>query len=201
MSQSNDQSDKVGTDPQAAKNFGGKGDFGVHESDRIERDYASRATKSQDKGGPPAHATGEGQRVSGVGANNSGPGSGSGGDLDLDVIGVGTDGTGLATSGNIHEPAGPDDSDGSSDVFGAAKPRDQKSQPDQDRRNRQSPQPAGTTVNRSGGDASTTGDGQGAAAVTNPMAENNDASAGEISLDEAAGADNSPSDMAREERS
>src|SRR4051812_46324275 len=97
--------DKVGTDPNAAKNFGGKGDFGVKESDRIEREYASNSTKSQDKNGPPGHAVGDGQRVSGVGSNGSGPGSGSGGDLDPDVLGVGTGGTGVATSGAIHEPA------------------------------------------------------------------------------------------------
>src|SRR5689334_3428697 len=95
--------DKVGTDHEAAKKFGGKGDFGAKESDRAEREYASRATKSQDKGGPPPHATGEGQRVSGVGSNDSGPGSGSGGDLDPDIIGVGTGGSGVAASGSIHE--------------------------------------------------------------------------------------------------
>src|SRR5689334_15005190 len=95
---------KVGEDVEAAKKFGGKQDFGAPESDRIGREYASRAARAQDKGGTPGRATGDGQRVEGVGANASGPGSGSGGDIDLDIIGVGTGGSGVATSGQIHEP-------------------------------------------------------------------------------------------------
>src|SRR2546430_3107047 len=100
---------KVGEDVEAAKNFGGDKDFGAPESDRIEREYASRAARAQDKGGTPGHATGDGQRVEGVGANASGPGSGSGGDLDPDIIGVGTGGSGIATSGQIHEPPAADE--------------------------------------------------------------------------------------------
>jgi hypothetical protein len=49
-------------------------------------------------------------------------------------------------------------------------------------------------VDRTGGDVTTTGSGQGAAAATNPNVHDDDAFAGEISLDEAGGADNSPSD-------
>jgi len=176
--------DKVCTSPEAAKNFAGKGDFGAKESDRIEREYASRATKAQDKNGPPGHATGDGQRVSGVGSNESGPGSGSGGDLDPDIVGVGTDGTGVATSGRIHEPAGAD----------SAQQVSEHTNPVIEHGNSKPVQ--GTTFTRSPGDASTTGDGQGAASVSNPAARNDDASAGEISMGEAAGADNSPSDNA-----
>lgn len=174
---------KVGEDVEAAKKFGGKQDFGAPESDRIEREYASRAARSQDKGGAPGHATGEGQRVEGVGANASGPGSGSGGDLDTDIVGVGTGGAGIATSGQIHEPPGPDDAQSTS---GKTKPvRHGASQPVK-----------GTTFDRTGGDVSTTGAGQGAASVTNPNDPDNDANLGEISNDEASGADNSPSDGA-----
>jgi len=174
---------KVGTDPQAAKDFASKNDFGAPESDRVEREYASRGVRAQDKGAPPAHATGDGQRTSGVGSNASGPGSGSGGDLDPDVIGVGTGGAGVATSGQIHEPPGPDDAQQQSE-------RDPKKI-----RTRGPSQPVkGTTIDRSGGDVSTTGSGQGAAAITNPNKPDNNAAAGEISLDEASGADNSPSD-------
>jgi len=177
-----DNQPKVGEDIDAAKNFGGKQDFGAKESDRIEREYASRAARSQDKGGNPGHATGDGQRVEGVGANASGPGAGSGGDLDTDIIGVGTGGAGVATSGQIHEPPGADDAQATTErknkpiEHGASQPVN------------------GTTFDRSGGDVSTTGGGQGAASVTNPNDPDNDANVGEISLDEAAGADNSPSD-------
>src|SRR5437868_2824875 len=100
---------KVGEDVEAVKNFGGDKDFGAPESDRIQREYASRAARAQDKGGTPGHAGQDGQRVEGVGGNASGPGSGSGGDLDTDIVGVGTGGAGVATSGSIHEPPGPDD--------------------------------------------------------------------------------------------
>jgi hypothetical protein len=169
---------KVGSNSDAAKGFGGNQDFGAPEADRAERDYASRSTKSQDKGGAPAHATGEGQRTSGVGGNASGPGSSSGGDLDTDFVGVGTGGAGVAASGKIHSPPGPDDAA----TVNPPKP------------DRQPPlsQPPGTTVDRSGGDVSTTGSGEGAAAANSPDSDN--AAAGEISLDEAAGADNSPAD-------
>jgi len=173
---------KVGEDTEAAKNFGGKNDFGAPESDRIEREYASRAARSQDKGGAPGHATGDGLRVEGVGANASGPGSGSGGDLDTDIVGVGTGGIGVATSGQIHEPSGPDDAQSTSGaktrpvLHGTSQPVN------------------GTTFDRTGGDISTTGAGQGAASVTNPNDPDNDANVGEISNDEASGADNSPSD-------
>jgi hypothetical protein len=155
--------EKVGTSPEAAKRVGGKGDFGAPESNPIERQYASEAIKHQDKGGAPEHSRGDGVRVSGVGGNDSGPGSSSGGDIDLDVIGF--------------ERNGP---------------------PEENRTNRKievgkQPPMQGSTVDRSGGDVSTTNPGQGSAAVTNP-AEHSDAFAGEISMDEASGADNSPSD-------
>ncbi len=172
---------KVGEDPSAAKKMGGKQDFGAPESDRIQREYASRATRAQDKGGTPGHATGDGQRVEGVGSNASGPGSGSGGDLDPDIIGF-DDGAGVATSGKIHEPPGPDDvkplppRKSAPVEHGASKPV------------------KGTTFDRTGGDVSTTGAGQGSASVTNPNDPDNDANLGEVSNDEASGADNSPSD-------
>jgi hypothetical protein len=173
---------KVGEDPNAAKNFGGKHDFGAPESDRIQREYASRAARAQDKGGTPGHATGDGQRVEGVGSNASGPGSGSGGDLDTDIVGVGTGGAGVATSGQIHEPPGPDDA------------RTNSAQKTNPVRHGASQPVKGTTFDRTGGDVSTTGAGQGAASVTNPNDPDNDANLGEISNDEASGADNSPSD-------
>jgi hypothetical protein len=43
-------------------------------------------------------------------------------------------------------------------------------------------------------DESTTGDGQGAAAVTNPEERNDDSFMGELSNDDASGADNTRSD-------
>ena len=80
---------KVGSDPQAARSLGGKGDFGAPESDPIERDYASQETKHADPGASVQRFPNRGVRESGVGSNVAGPGSGSGGDLDTDVTGVG----------------------------------------------------------------------------------------------------------------
>lgn len=181
----------VGSDPRAAKSVGGKGDFGVPESGRErDRQYVSQETKSQDPGGIPAHS-GVDDRVTGVGGNASGIGSSSGGDIDTDIIGVGTGGTTVSQ-------AGPDDRrDGADIVTGDQPGRGRSSQNQSRNQNQPTPQhqpPPGAFVQRSDGDASTSGDGQGAAAATNPAAQDDDSFAGEISLDEASGADNSPSD-------
>jgi hypothetical protein len=87
------QSDKSktlhpGSSAEDAKHIGGKGDFGVPESDVIERQYTSQNTKHSDRGAAVPRAGSEGQRVSGVGGNDSGPGSSSGGDVDTDIIGI-----------------------------------------------------------------------------------------------------------------
>jgi hypothetical protein len=97
MSNRSTNSGKVGSDLDAARNFGGNNDFGAKESDTIERSYASRGVRDQDPGGPPERATGAETRDAGVGGPASGPGCNSGGDLDTDIIGVGTGGAGVST--------------------------------------------------------------------------------------------------------
>lgn len=77
-----------GSSTQDAKKIGGKGDFGVRESDVIERQYTSTNTKRADPGGAPARSGEDGARTSGVGGNNAGPGSSSGGDVDPDIVGI-----------------------------------------------------------------------------------------------------------------
>ena len=67
----------------------------------------------------------EGSRISGVGGNESGPGSSSGGDLDPDIIGFGTGG-GVAASGKIRQPPGPDDATGTSRDFASGPPAEAK---------------------------------------------------------------------------
>ena len=76
------QEDKVGSNPEAANDVVKDGDFGVHEDDRVEREYASKQTRREDKGAG-VERSGTGPRDSGVGGNDSGPGSSSGGDLDV----------------------------------------------------------------------------------------------------------------------
>ena len=95
-------SDKVGSNPDAAKDVAGEGDFGVSaantEGDRMTREYVSGETRKQD----PGHGTTrshDNDRTSGVGGNDSGPGSSSGGDLDVG----GTARTGVADP-NQHAP-------------------------------------------------------------------------------------------------
>jgi hypothetical protein len=183
---------KVGEDRQAAKRFADKNDFGARESNRPEREYASRAAKAQDPGASPPRSGEDGARVSGAGSHASGAGAGSGGDLDTDIVGVGTGGSGVAASGKIHDPSGPDDSDGTSNEFAAPGPKGHARR----RQHGASESVKGTTIDRSGGDVSTTAPGQGAASMGQSIAGHDDASAGEISNDEAAGADNSPSDNA-----
>jgi len=180
-------SGKVGSDPEAARKFAGKNDFGVPESgSERDRNYVSQETKANDRGAMQPRSEGEGTRVSGVGARESGPGSSSGGDVDTDIIGVGTGGSAVSQSGPDDRTDGPDMvRDDNRDFDGVHRAHNQ-------RRGREIVR--GDTVDHSGGDVSTTGEGQGAGAVTNPIVRDDDSFAGEINLSEAGGIDNSPSD-------
>src|SRR5262245_50256575 len=111
---------KPGSNPEDARKVGGKGDFGAPAGGErtAERAYVSRNTKMSDPGAAqPWDWEHDGRRDHGAGARDTGPGSASGGDIDPDIVGVGTGGSGIATSGVIGRPAGPDDSDGTSDEF------------------------------------------------------------------------------------
>jgi hypothetical protein len=177
----------VGSDPKEAAKIGGKGDLGVpetgHERDRA---YVSQETKSQDPGARPGHSGTEGQRVAGVGGNDSGIGSSSGGDVDTDIIGVGAGGSSISQSG-------PDERREGKDMVGG----DAQSQIHH-RRSKLTPTdqpPPGAFVQYAReDDESTTGDGQGAAAVTNPDERNDDSFMGELSNDDVSGADNTRAD-------
>lgn len=140
---------KVGSDPEAAKAFGGQADFGIP---------AGRATAPADgRGKGPDPGTGfsrsgsRGVRTSGVGAPVGTDGSGSGGDLDPDVIGLDGRG-GVANNPREHKMEGPDITDGSRDPFASGPPAEGKPAP------RSQGGRVFDTVDHSGGDASTTGD-------------------------------------------
>src|SRR3954454_24005018 len=106
---------KVGSDPKAARQIGGKRDFGVPEAGSVrDRQYVSEEIKANDPGRAPEHSGNTGNRVTGAGGNASGVGSSSGGDVDTDLIGVGTGGTGIAQDG-------PDRTDGA-DMVGGDQP-------------------------------------------------------------------------------
>jgi hypothetical protein len=197
---------KPGSSAQDAHKVGGKGDFGAPEGGltgrTAERDYVSRNTKVSDPGTANAwDFEHDGVRDHGAGGRDTGPGSASGGDIHPDIVGVGTGGSGVSLSGNVGRPPGPDDSDGSSDEFasgGHAQGRNQTLTGDKVGGSKRVT--GGSTVARDT-DASTGGDAQGAAAVTNPIHEAGgdfrhspndaygDAFASEISLGEASGQD------------
>jgi hypothetical protein len=197
---------KPGSSAEDAQKVGGKGDFGAPEGGlsgrTAERDYVSRNTKVSDPGAANAwDFEHDGVRDHGAGGRDTGPGSASGGDIDPDILGVGTGGSGVSLSGNVGRPAGPDDSDGSSDEFasgGRGQGRNQTLTGNQVGGSKRVT--GGSTVVRDT-DASTGGGAQGAAAVTNPIHEAGgdlrhspndaygDAFASEISLGEASGDD------------
>ena len=105
---------KPGSSPADAAALVGSGDFGVAETDTVNRAYVSANTKASDPGNAQPHSFEHtGVRHSGSGARDNGPGSGSGGDLDTDVIGL--DGAGLATNIDKQAPRDASESDGSSD--------------------------------------------------------------------------------------
>ncbi len=172
----NQQPIRPGSSTEDAKAFAGKGDFGVPESDVAERTYTSQNTRHSDPGGAQPRSGSDRSRTSGVGGNNSGVGSSSGGDLDTDVIGVG-DGRGLAASGNIHEPEGPDDSTGGSGEFASGKTP----------KHEVPPLKCGKGSFVQPADDSTTA-AQGADAASRPDSDD-DAFVGEVSSSEATGRD------------
>jgi hypothetical protein len=110
----NDVSRKVGSDPDAARKFAGKGDFGIHVDD-AKRDPAM-PQMDPDVSERPAHGAindTDGLRVHGVGGDpDSGPGASSGGDLDTDLIGLDGSGGGVSQSGAIGNATGPDITEG-----------------------------------------------------------------------------------------
>jgi hypothetical protein len=165
-----------GSEPDRSKN---PHDFGVPAAGGtgIEREYVSENTKQSDPGAALPAASETIDRTAGVGGKYSGPGSASGGDLDTDIVGV-ADGRGVSTSGNIHEPPGPDDTDGSSDAFASGPHAQGRAAPKQGKIR-------GSTTNA--GEPETSG--RGADAMNSP-ARGDDSAAGEISMGEALGEDN-----------
>ena len=174
---------KPGSSRDDAHAVGGKGDFGVpaDENNRIDRDYASRNTKMSDPGAaqPRAGALG-GARESGAGGSDVGTGASSGGDLDTDIVGVGTGGSGIAQSGTVGRPPGPDDSDGSSREFASGPPAKGEKGP-------HAGKVEGTIVDRSGGGRESSAQGEGADSATSPSQFGDDSFKGEITTDEAGG--------------
>lgn len=174
---------KVGSDPDAAKSVGGKGDFGVDVNDTVGRDYTSHNTKASDPNAAMPHAGENDERTAGVGGKGGAVGSSSGGDLDTDIIGVGTGGSGIAQSGRVGRPPGPDDSDGSSDEFASGGHA-------QGFKGKNAGKiVGGDTVDHSGEDRHSNPVGGADSVTNNPAAPRDDSFVGEISMGEASGQD------------
>jgi hypothetical protein len=177
---------KVGSDSDAAKAMGGKGDFGVSEQDTVGREYTSANTRASDVGAAQPHAGENENRTAGVGGQGSGAGSSSGGDIDTDVVGVGTGGSGVAATGP-RGTSGPDDTTGSAREFDSKPPAKNEKGP------KAGKVVGGDTVDHSGGDIETTAGGRGADAESRPPRGDpdrvDDSFVGEVSGGEAAGQD------------
>jgi len=168
---------KPGSEPEKPPES--PGDFGVPEGSgpSPDRQYASENTKMSDPGNAqPSSNEFDALRTSGAGSKHSGTGAGSGGDVDTDIIGVGTGGSGVSQAGP-GEPPGPDDTDGTS-RSAASGPPAQGHKPAKT-------QMKGTTIS-SEPDTQSGAKGSGADSANNP-ARGDDASAGEVSADEASG--------------
>jgi hypothetical protein len=182
---------KVGSDRAADREIGGKGDFGIP-ANRVK---APLPTGGREKGPEPGtgyeRSGASGVRDGGVGHAPGGPGAGSGGDLDPDFIGLDGKG-GIAASPAERKTDGPDMTDGHSDAFASGPPSAGEHQLRSGTHGAPSQIVRGSTVDRSGGDASTTGAGMGsdstgrAASISDQDIPDN-AAAGEISSDEAGG--------------
>jgi hypothetical protein len=110
---------KVGSDPRAVDEVGGKGDFGIPA-----RDNVARAREGEIEGRPAGSAPGysgdAGARTTGVGSMGGPPGKDSGGDIDTDIIGLDGRG-GLAAKPPRSDVTDADATDGSSDTFASGR--------------------------------------------------------------------------------
>jgi hypothetical protein len=162
---------KVGSDPAADREFGGKNDFGIPAA----KVKAPLPDGGREKGPEPGtgsmRSVGEGRRDTGVGYPPGPPGVGSGGDLDPDYIGLDGKG-GLAATPASGRTTGPDVTEGGSSSFASGGPAAGENELPAGIHGASPDVIHGSTVNRSGGDATTTGD---------------DPAAGELSSDETSG--------------
>lgn len=156
---SNKKNEKVGSDVQADRDFGGKLDFGYPAADVKAPLPDGGREKNREQGTGPMRSGEDGNRVNGVGRPPGPPGAGSGGDLDPDVLGLDGRG-GVANDVTEHRTSGPDivesqtpASEGAHQAHGShsVRPGAHGASPEVVR---------GSTVDRSGGDASTTGQEQ-----------------------------------------
>ncbi len=180
---------KVGSDPEALKEIGGEGDFGIPAGKSgPDRDYVSGNVRASDRGASqPGSQEFTGDRTHGAGGKASGVGSSSGGDLDTDFIGVGTEGSGLAANPPDKHRPGPDDSDGSPGEMGSGP--SQGDNPPKDVGKVGGPRPVYRSMAKAHSDNAEPGASDTSA---NPQQREEDSFRGEVSSGEARGEDQDP---------
>ena len=173
---------KVGSDPNAAHEFGGKGDFGIPARSAIVTAHDGEI-EGRPAGSAPGNTGARGVRDTGVGSPAGEPGHASGGDLDTDWIGLDGRGGLSAKPVNGHTD-GPDDAGNPSDTFASGKPSTghSKFKPDS---HGAGPSAQGDYVDHSGTDTSTVN--PGAAGSVNAARGEDPGAEGEITGDEATG--------------
>jgi hypothetical protein len=174
---------KVGDDPQALKNIGGKGDFGIPASDPVARAHDGDI-EGRPAGSAPGYSGDAGVRTTGVGSLGGPPGKDSGGDLDPDVIGLDGRGGLAAKPPREDEVTDANTTDGSSDTFASGGHAAGRNTIKRDTHGA-GPRVQGDTVDHSGNDASTSG--PNAAGTVKPTRGDDPGAEGEVNLDEATG--------------
>jgi hypothetical protein len=152
---------KVGSDRAADREIGGKLDFGIPAKDAIAPLPDGGREKGPGQGTGPMRSGARGVRDSGVGHAPGKPGTGSGGDLDPDIIGLDHRG-GVSASPASGRTKGPDITEGGSDAFASGPPAEGRNEAHIPKHGGPTELVRGSTVDRSGGDATTTGQGGGA---------------------------------------
>ncbi|HEY2588936.1 MAG TPA: hypothetical protein VGI81_24545 [Tepidisphaeraceae bacterium] len=162
-------SGKVGSDRAADREIGGKLDFGIPADQAKAPLPDGGMEKGPEPGTGPMRSGATGVRDSGVGHAPGGPGAGSGGDLDPDFIGL--DGKGgvaaRPASGRIQ---GPDITEGGSAPFASGPPARGENELPAGTHGGPPEIVIGSTVDRGGGDASTTGPESGVSPNLSPAA-------------------------------
>ena len=149
-------SGKVGSDPAADREFGGKLDFG-YPADQVKAPLPDAGReKGPEQGTGPMRSGEDANRVYGVGRPPGPPGANSGGDLDPDFIGLDGKG-GIAHDVDDRRTCGPDITEGGSAPFASGAAAEGKNALRPDTHGAAPERVHGSTIDRSGGDASTTG--------------------------------------------
>ena len=152
---------KVGSDRSADREVGGKLDFGIPANRATEPQPIGGRDKGPEQGTGPMRSGSDDERTSGVGHAPGRPGAGSGGDLDTEFIGLDGKG-GIAARPASGRTRGPDITEGGSAPFASGPPAKGENELPAGTHGVPPEIVIGSTVDRTGEDASTTGMGGGA---------------------------------------